>query len=291
MIEFIVLDSETDLSLEQFLAQKIPAAPRAYLRQLIKKGKVGNASGPMTQEHITTPGETIHLPASQRLSELLTALPGVPDILYESRELLIVNKPAGLAVHSSQGHEKDNLVDRIRSFLKARGEQFTVAPIQRLDLETSGPVLFGKGTKSCSELGKVFMRGDVKKTYLALVQGRMQGRGTLISEIPAKEKLKTAATGYQVLAGHPSASLLEIELHTGRQHQIRRQLADLGHPLFGDRRYHGPCPQKLSRLFLHCRRLAFIDPFQKQLIDINCPLPDKLTRFLEHIDIQALPGH
>lgn len=291
MLEFIVLDTETDLSLEQFLAKKIPAAPVAYLRQLIKKGKIKNASGPLTPGHKMTLDELILLPDSHRLLELINTAPGMPDILYESRELLIVNKPAGLAIHSSHEHERDNLTDRVKKYIAQWGQDFQVAPIHRLDLETSGPVLFGKGKKSCSELGKVFMRGEVTKTYLALAQGKMQGRGTLITEIPAKEKLKIAETSYQTLLGNESASLLEIQLHTGRQHQIRRQLADLGHALFGDRRYRGPCPKNLSRLFLHCRRLTFFDPFQKQLIDINCPLPERLNHFLENIALQTLPEH
>ncbi|MCK4501508.1 MAG: hypothetical protein KAU22_00640, partial [Desulfuromonadales bacterium] len=67
---------------------------------------------------------------------------------------------------------------------------------------------------------------------------------------------------------------------------IRRQLADAGHPLFGDRRYHGSCPRKLSRLFLHCRRLAFIDPFSKQQVDVNCPMPKELSKFLSQLGIE-----
>ncbi len=289
MPEFIVTEEEVDLPIEQLLQQRIPAAPESYLRQLVKKGKVKISMKAVKEGDCVAVNDHILLPDSSRLLDLLanrqTSQPQL-DILYETREILIVNKPARLAIHNGKGHERDNLTDRIGAFLAARGDRFQFAPIHRLDLETSGPVLFGKGKKSCSMLGQLFMQGEVTKNYLALVAGKVVGRGTLLSDIPAKGKLKTAETSYQTLVSNDTASLLEIQLLTGRQHQIRRQLADAGHPLFGDHRYHGPCSGKLSRLFLHCRRLAFIDPFSKQQIDISCPLPADLNRFLPLIGIE-----
>lgn len=289
MPEFIVTEAEAGLPIEQYLCQKIPAAPESYLRQLLKKGKVRTAARLFSEGEGVATNELILLPDSHRLLELLAnhqILKPKIDILYETREILIVNKPARLAIHSSKGHERDNLTDRIGSFMADRGDRFQVAPIHRLDLETSGPVIFGKGKKSCAELGQLFIRGEISKRYLALVAGKIIGRGEFLSDIPAKGKLKEAGTSYQTLSGNETASLLDIELHTGRQHQIRRQLADAGHPLFGDHRYRGPCPGKLTRLFLHCRRLAFIDPFNKQQVDISCPLPGDLTRFLHQIGIE-----
>ena len=288
MPEFIVSEEDAGLTAENFLQKSIPAAPVGYLRQLFKKGKVKGDDDCVAASDSLAVGAKISVSASTRIQELMSApQPSRPkiDILYESREILIVNKPAGLAIHTSKGHERDNLTSRVAEFLLLRGDSYQVAPVQRLDLETSGPVLFGKGKKSCSELGKLFMQGEVEKTYLALVNGKLIGRGDLQSDIPAKGKLKTARTSYQTLVSHDDASLLEIQLHTGRQHQIRRQLADAGHPLYGDKRYKGPCPRKLFRLFLHCRSLAFIDPFSHQKIEVNCPLPKDLNRFLPQIDI------
>ena len=287
MPEFIVSAEEADLTAKQFLHQHIPAAPLGYLRQLFKKGKVRIADKVIAADDCLTVGVKISLPNSSRIQELLFApqdsRPEL-DILYESREILIVNKPAGLAIHKGKGHERDNLTDRVAAFLASRGDKFQIAPVQRLDLETSGPVLFGKGKKSCAELGKLFMQGEVTKVYLALVAGKLLGRGELLSDIPAKGKLKTARTAYQTLVSNDTVSLLEIQLHTGRQHQIRRQLADAGHPLYGDRRYKGPCPRKLPRLFLHCRNLAFIDPFSQQRVEVNCPLPKELSRFFHSLE-------
>jgi RluA family pseudouridine synthase len=289
MPEFTVTPEEAGLTIEAWLQKRIPAAPTGYLHQLTKKGRVTNKQDKLGTSNLVNAGDTILLPDSTRLLELMgasTSEKGV-EILFETREFLIVNKPAGLAIHSSQGHEQDNLTDRIKAMQTARHEQFQIAPIQRLDLETSGPVLFGKGRKSCSELGKLFMSGATGKTYLALADGQLTSSATLESVIPSKGKEKAAETRYRALESNSKATLLELELVTGRQHQIRRQLAEIGHPLYGDKRYLGPCPRELGRLFLHCRRLTFKDPFNNQAVDITAALPEELMNFLSGLGLKA----
>ncbi|PLX84562.1 MAG: hypothetical protein C0617_07445 [Desulfuromonas sp.] len=292
MITLSVESSETALSALEFLQRRIPAAPKAYLRQLLKKGKVLGAGGRLDEGDRLCSGDEVRLPDSGRLRELLgaptAAAPGVA-VLFESREILVADKPAGVAVHASAGHEEDNLTARVEALLAVRGERYSVAPVHRLDLETSGPILFGKGKKACGELGKVFMRQEVEKAYLALASGRTPGSGVLCSKVPSKGMSKEAMTAFKALARVEAASLLELSLYTGRQHQIRRQLADLGHPVFGDRRYGGPCPPELPRLFLHCRRLAFADPFSGASLAVESPLPDDLAGFLPTCGIEPPP--
>lgn len=279
MPEMTVTTAEAGLSLEVFLQQRIAAAPVAYLRKLVKDGKICRSRDLAAA---VVAGERIILPDSRRLVDLLAQSEKMSlTVLHETEQLLIIDKPAGLATHAGKGHEHDNLTARVEALLKRRGETFMVAPIQRLDLETSGPVLFGKGKKSCSALGTMMMNEQVSKTYLALVSGKLADSGVLASEIPAKGKIKSAETAYQVLASTAAASLLRIELRTGRQHQIRRQFSNNGHPLFGDRRYRGPCPENLHRLFLHCVELSFVVPFTEQPLTITSPLPLELSKFLD----------
>ncbi len=288
MPELTVSEFAHGSTIEDFLQSRLPAAPSGYLRQLVRKGRIRNGDQVLESGATVHRGDCIRLPQSQRILELLEASNQKShplDILFESREILIVNKPSGVAVHTGKGHEQNNLTDQIADYFLSRKEKFQVSPIQRLDLETSGPVLFGKGKKSCSELGQVFMSGEVNKIYLALVKGKTAAQGTLVSELPAKGKIKYAASGFRTISANKTASLVEVRLETGRQHQIRRQFSETGHPLFGDRRYRGPCPPELSRLFLHCSRLSFTDPFHGQQIDISCPLPDELLAFLEKINL------
>jgi RluA family pseudouridine synthase len=285
MPEMIVTSTESGLSFEQFLQLRISAAPVAYLRKLIKDGKIRRSND---MDAALTAGERIILPDSRRLVDLLAqSVKQALTILYETEHFLIIDKPSGLATHAGQGHEEDNLTERVTGMLKRRGANFMAAPIQRLDRETSGVVLFGKGKKSCSVLGKMMMNAPVGKTYLALVKGKIATFGTLTDEISAKGKTKTAVTSYQVLAVNDYASLLQIELETGRQHQIRRQFRQIGHPLFGDRRYGGPCPDNLSRLFLHCQQIAFVDPFTDIPLKISSSLPLDLGVFLDDLGLDA----
>lgn len=288
MIEFSVTSQENRLPIEDFLQRRIPAAPGSYLRQLLKKGKVQGQDGSLTAGDRLAAGELVRLPESGRLLELLSAksqaAPAV-SILFESGEILVVDKPAGVAIHRSLGHDQDNLTARVATLLADRGLHFKIAPVHRLDLETSGPVIFGKGKRACAELGKMFMQHEVEKFYLALAAGCTAGSGRLESAVPSKGKEKAALTGFRALARSDRAALLELHLHTGRQHQIRRQLAEAGHPLFGDKRYRGPCPAALPRLFLHCSHLSFVDPFSATAIAIDSPLPRDLSEFLPQVGI------
>lgn len=288
MSTFIVEKSDADLTVRELLQRRIPAAPPAYLKQLLKKGKVCGVQGLLHGDERLQVGDALQLPDSGRLLELLAVSQAELkplQILYETREILVVDKPAGLAIHSSQGHESDNLTEWVAKLLADRGQSFKVAPVHRLDLETSGPVLFGKGKQACGRLGQLFMRREVDKCYQALVLGKTAGSGRLDSLVSAKGKEKQARSDFRAIVRNEQASLLEVQLHTGRQHQIRCQLADLGHPLFGDSRYRGPCPAKLPRLFLHCCRLAFIDPYSDAPISVESPLPVELADFLPQVGI------
>lgn len=277
MIEWQVHPTEADNPLE-FLAHRLPGAPRSYLRQLLRKGRVRREEGPLDESDRLRPGERVVLPESERLRQLL-ALPPSP-VIYETREMLIVEKPAGLAVHGSKGHEDDHLLGRIQALLRERRVPYSTAPVHRLDLETSGPILFAKGRQAAGRLGQLFMDGAARKSYLALVAGKLDGAGRLESPVRAKGKLKAAATGYRALTGFGDFTLVELELFSGRTHQIRQQLAAAGHPLGGDRRYGGPTPPGLKRLFLHCRKLALPDPFGGPDVLVESPLPEELAQVL-----------
>ena len=282
----MIQKGEEHLPLLVLLQRRIPLAPVSYLRQLLRQGKIRRGEKILSAEERLPVGARVLLPESKRLRDLLAMT--TLQILFETRDLLIVAKPPGLAVHASEGHEVDNLTARCQDLLKQRGERFSIAPVHRLDLETSGPLLFGKGKAACSALGKLFMDDQVEKSYLALVNGKMNGEQSLQGLVPAKGKLKSARTDVRVLAGNETATLLEIRLHSGRQHQIRRQLAEISHPLLGDKRYGGPYPSDLPRLFLHCHRLAFLDPCSSTPIDCEVPLPADLAGYLERCGI-ALP--
>ena len=271
---------EENLPIHEALALRVPTAPTAFLRQLCKKQRVTVNEDTAEASRLSSVGETIAVKNSQRWLECVEKLPVKPEqILYEDSDSIVLNKPAGLAIHRAVGHE-DNLLHRVQDFLSLRKETFQVSPVHRLDIGTSGAVLFGKGRASISQLGQMMIAGQFSKSYLALVSGKLTESGELASEVPAKGKIKEALTRYKPLASTESYTLLELQLVTGRHHQIRHQLAVSGHPIIGDVRYRGELINELDRPFLHCHQLIFPRSNDERTITVKAPFPEDLTELL-----------
>jgi 23S rRNA pseudouridine955/2504/2580 synthase len=289
MITIQLTEQNTGQAVLDILQQHIPAAPLSYLRQLLRRGKVYSDGIALGEESHLHGYETLQLPDSARLRELCDSpLPKV-TILLETEALLAVFKPAGLAIHSSVNHMGDNLTDRVRTLIHHRKAPYKIAPAHRLDIGTSGPVLFGKGRKATAELGRLLQAGQIKKTYLALVHGIPPDSGTLTTEVQVQDKIKEAATRFRVLGRCGNAALLEIELLSGRKHQIRQQCSDAGWPVYGDTRYGGPALIGLERLFLHCWQLSCSAMGESHHFFISSPLPGDLRTILRtmHIDLPS----
>lgn len=223
-------------------------------------------------------------------------------IVREDRDLLVVSKPCGCASHPALRHGGDTLIERVRAYLGvARGDAFQPALANRLDVETSGLVLIGKTRAAQGRLGRNLQKGLLRKEYLALVGGWTEDSGEVAVPLfrrpdsrdrgkRASGKLQEALTRYRTLEryGQPlRCSLLEIELLTGRTHQIRLHLSHLGHPLAGDRRYGDPelnadlrDATGLCRMFLHAWRLRLQHPTTGEPLELTAPLPEDLASVL-----------
>lgn len=286
MNEFTVTSRNSGQSVLAFLQEQIPAAPAAYLRQLIRKNKLRLNGQTTTSQHQLRPEDVLTLPESKRLAELLQESQQERiEVLLEGPDFLAVYKPAGLAIHRGVGHETDNLANRVANWLKRRRLPFGAFPVHRLDVGTSGPVLFAKGRRAAGILGTYFMTGQVAKHYLALVVGETADSGELHTPVPAKGKMRTAVTRYRRTEGNQRYSLLQLELVSGRKHQIRRQLADVGHPLVGDRRYGGPNILNRQQPFLHCSSLDWPGSGDDQRLTVTCPLPQELRPLLAAVGL------
>lgn len=282
---------ETKLPLFEALALRVPSTPSSFLRQLCKKQRVAVNGKKTGAEHLVSTGDIITVKTSQRWEECLEQSGLQPaQILYEDDDCMVLDKPAGLAIHRAHGHD-DNLLRRALDFSRLRKESFQISPVHRLDIGTSGTVLFGKGRASISQLGQMIMAGQLTKRYLALVEGRLTAPGELNSPVPAKGKVKAALTRFRPLATTGTHTLLELDLITGRQHQIRNQLATAGCPIIGDTRYHGQPINELQRPFLHCYQLSFLRPGTGQIVVISSPLPGELYNLLTALAFppQTLP--
>lgn len=263
------------------LALRVPSAPQAFLRQLCKKERVTLDGKNVGSDCLARQGGTIEVKGSGRWLDCLQQLTLQPaQILYEDDSCLVIDKPAGLAIHHALGQD-DNLLSRVKAFLQRRRETFQVAPIHRLDIGTSGAVLFGKGHASISRLGKAIMAGQMTKRYLALVDGHILLPGDLSSEVPAKGRSKESLTRFRPVENAGGSTLLDLELVTGRHHQIRYQLAAAGWPIVGDKRYRGRMVGDMHRPFLHCHSLTLQLDDSERTIQVSCRLPEELQKILE----------
>lgn len=289
MWQWRITEFEGGRPLLDALALRIPAAPRGYLHQLVCKGRVCGDGQALAEETVVTSGMRLTLPASARLLELAGA-GGIPPwaLLYEDQSAMVIDKPAGLAVHLAVGHD-DNLTSRAARFVALRHAPYRVAPVHRLDIGTSGPVLFAKGRHAAGRFGQLLMDGRIRKDYLALAGGTTPLHGELTTPVPDGEALKPALTRYRRLRATERFTLLTLELLTGRPHQIRRQLADAGWPLVGDRRYGGPGWPELTHPFLHCHRLCFPALDTDAIRRVECPLPPALAVILTDAGLELPP--
>lgn len=179
------------------------------------------------------------------------------DIIYEDKNIMIINKPEGLVVHEDDRGTDDTLIKRIRSYLYVKNEynpknehSFTPSLCNRLDRNTSGLIIAAKNAEALRILNKKIRDREVKKIYVCLAEGKMEGEGILTSYLKRHEKKvsmsdkftedsKQTVTKYKVLDTDGKISMVEVELETGRTHQIRAQFAKINHPLCGDVKYGG----------------------------------------------------
>ena len=278
---------EAGLPLPDAITLRVPSAPIGFVRKLCKKQRVvvGDQIGDISRT--VQYGEHILIKSSERWLELLERSPVQPaEILYEDTECLVINKPSGLAVHHAHGHD-DDLKSRLQNFLQLRREIFQLAPVHRLDAGTSGAILFGKGKKATGQLGQELMAGGISKRYLALVQGVVDEAGELTTPVLAKGRMKAALTRFRPIDKNGWTTLLELELVTGRRHQIRKQLSAAGWPIIGDSRYHQRSRVAAGRLLLHCRFLAYRNPVSGRMIEVVSPLPDDFIAELSRLGLRT----
>ena len=212
------------------------------------------------------------------------------DILYEDNHIIIVNKAVGEIVQGDKTGDKP-LSDIVADYLKERyhkpGAAFVGVP-HRLDRPTSGVVVLAKTSKALERLNDMFRRGDVEKTYWAIVGNRpAEDEAELTHWLVRNEQqnksyaydrerpgAKQAILDYHLLVSLTNYHLLEVELKTGRHHQIRCQLAKIGCPIKGDLKYGAPRSNPDGSISLHARRVRFVHPVSHIDIDVTAPVPD-----------------
>lgn len=274
---------------------------RSYVQRLIAEGRLTSEGRRLRARDVLRPGTVVELDLPPvRPPEHLEPDPSIElRVVYEDDDLLVVDKPAGLVVHPAPGHPAGTLVNALLARGGAYGGIAGVARpglVHRLDRETSGLLIVAKHDAAQQSLMAQLKARRVKKTYLALVAGAVAAAvGRIEAPLgrdPRDRRRVTvvpdgrpAVTGYRVRERFPGWTLLEVDLITGRTHQIRVHLAAIGHPVAGDEVYGTGLarrgPAGLRRLFLHAWRLEFTHPTRGRLLRLTAELPPELVGVLE----------
>jgi len=275
---------------------------RSYVQKLISDGRLTADGAALRANTLVGAGTELRLDVPEPVALELQPAPDIAlSIVYEDDDLLIIDKPAGLVVHPAPGHQDDTLVNA----LLAHGGGAAwggIAGVQRpgivhrLDRDTSGLIIVARRDSAQASVMAQLKARRVKKTYQALVQGSVSAAvGRIEAPIGRDPKHRTkmavvhdgrpSVTGYRVRERFADWTLLELDLITGRTHQIRVHLEAIGHPIAGDPVYGTGTsrrgPDGLGRLFLHAWRLELNSPSDGHLIRATAPLPPELESVLD----------
>ena len=212
------------------------------------------------------------------------------NIVYEDEALLVLDKPAGIAIHPSILHYEDSLSNGVKFYFDSIGLKRKIRPVNRLDLNTSGLVVFAKNEYIQECLIRQMKENLFKKEYIAIVEGNFENKTGSIN-LPISRKPNSiiercisnegqeAITDYVVLQDLTNMSVVKCFLRTGRTHQIRVHMSAISHPLIGDSMYGSPS-NLISRQALHSYKISFIHPITNEPISLTCNLPDDMKNII-----------
>ena len=311
-VEFIQINTHMEgQRIDNFLLTHLKGVPRSMVYRILRKGEVRVNKGRIKPHYRLKAGDEVRIPPVRRSESAASDF--VPSeslrhkienaILYEDERLLVINKPHGLAVHGGSGI-KHGLIETLRS---CRENTPFLELVHRLDRETSGCLMIAKRRSMLRTLHELLRSNKVHKRYLALLLGQIKRKkfsvkralkknilasGERIVRIDA-EQGKKSVTHYSLLASSRLASLCEVEIETGRTHQIRVHSQSLQHPVAGDEKYGDSDFNRqmknigLKRMFLHAYEIEFTLPESGKLVKVRAPLDDNLRTVLTNLDIDV----
>lgn len=287
--------------LDNFLLRIAKGVPKSHIYRIVRSGEVRVNKGRVSAEYRLQVGDRVRVPPMRTAEK--TSQAAVPardfEIAFEDEALIVIDKPAGVAVHGGSG-VSFGVIEQLR---RARPQAKLLELAHRLDRDTSGLLMVAKKRVALTKLHDMFRDGAIAKRYLALVKGRWRNELQHV-RLPLHKYLtaegerrvsvnpegKASHSIMRLVARWENFSLVEVELKTGRTHQIRVHLAHLGFPIAGDDKY-GDFPlnkalQKagLGRMFLHAAKLALPHPLTGAPLALESPLPDELRSFIEQLD-------
>ena len=286
---------------DRFMADAT-AFSRAYVQRLITDGRLTSGGERVRSRDPVRPGQLLELDVPEATVDELVPEDIPLDVVYRDDDVIVIDKPAGLVTHPAPGHERGTLVNALLGMEAGSGGLGTAAGVgrpgivHRLDRDTSGLIVVARNDAAQVSLQAQLKARRVRKTYLALTGGVVNAQVGRIEKPIGRDPRnrmrqavtaegKPATTGYRVRERFAEWTMLELDLITGRTHQIRVHLASIGHAVAGDSVYATggvrKGPDGLERLFLHAWKLEFLSPGSGRLVRCEAPLPDELESVLD----------
>jgi 23S rRNA pseudouridine955/2504/2580 synthase len=294
---------EAGQRIDNYLARYLKGVPKSHIYRILRRGEVRVNSGRIRAQYKVRAGDTVRIPPV-RVSESRTGDVGpvrsLEDcILFENSRCLVVNKPSGIAVHGGSGLS----YGVIEAFRVGRPEAPFLELAHRLDRETSGCLVLAKRRSFLRAFQEQLRAGEVVKRYLALVSGKWKGAKQTVSAplrknvlqggermVRVDESGKPAVSVFTPLSSFQEATLVEVDLKTGRTHQIRVHGAHIGHPLAGDEKYGDPAFNLkmkhlgLRRMLLHAHYLEYMDGTNGEKIVVSAPLDNEMKAVIDRLE-------
>lgn len=297
-MEKIIVESEDKKRIDAFVAENTEYS-RVAVQRLIDEQKILVNGKPTKSSYKVQKGDEIKIEKVVAKEISLEAQEIPIDVLYEDDDIIVINKPKGMVVHPANGNPDGTLVNAVMAICKDSlsgiGGEIRPGIVHRLDKDTSGVIIVAKNDKAHINLSEQIKNHEVEKTYIALVRGSIPeneatinmpiGRSTKDRKKMAVTKSgKNAVTHFKVLKRHNNYTLLEVKIETGRTHQIRVHLAEIGFPIIGDGVYsNGKNEWGVEGQCLHAKSIRFKHPITQKEMLIEAPLPEYFKTIIDNL--------
>lgn len=301
MKEFIVNKEESNNRIDSYLSQKSQDISRVTIQRLIQQGKILVNYKKIKSSYKVQENDKITM-EEEKPREISLKAQEIPiEIMYEDKDIIVVNKPKGMVVHPANGNPDGTLVNAIMAICKDSlsgiGGEIRPGIVHRLDKDTSGVLIVAKNDKAHINMSEQIKNHEVEKTYITLVKGIVKeteatinmpiGRSTKDRKKMAVTKNgKEAITHFKVIERFPkhNCTLLEVKIETGRTHQIRVHLSQIGYPIIGDTVYsNGKNEWNIEGQCLHAKSLKFKHPITKKEMFLEAKLPEYFEKIVEEL--------
>ena len=301
MKEFIVNKEESNNRIDSYLSQKSQDISRVTIQRLIQQGKILVNYKKIKSSYKVQENDKITM-EEEKPREISLKAQEIPiEIMYEDKDIIVVNKPKGMVVHPANGNPDGTLVNAIMAICKDSlsgiGGEIRPGIVHRLDKDTSGVLIVAKNDKAHINMSEQIKNHEVEKTYIALVKGIVKeteatinmpiGRSTKDRKKMAVTKNgKEAISHFKVIERFPkhNCTLLEVKIETGRTHQIRVHLSQIGYPIIGDAVYsNGKNEWNIEGQCLHANSLKFKHPITKKEMFLEAKLPEYFEKIVEEL--------